>query len=72
MLSGLHKFMDYYYNRDDYLSFGGESVKVPPLKVLYVLYIKLYCPFPCLSCSQLDLHECFISRNSGFIINLHL
>ena len=27
MLSGLHKFMDYYYNRDDYLSFGGESVK---------------------------------------------
>ena len=40
---------------DDYLSFGGESVKVPPLQVLYVLYVKLYCPFPCLSSSQWEL-----------------
>ena len=37
MLSGLHKFMDYYYNRDDYLSFGGESVKVLLRFVWYVL-----------------------------------
>ena len=45
MLSGLHKFMDYYYNRDDYLSFGGESVKFC-LKVCTFLYVKLYCLFP--------------------------
>ena len=37
MLSGLHKFMDYYYNRDDYLSFGGESVKLLLRFVRYVL-----------------------------------
>ena len=37
MLSGLHKFMDYVYNRDDYLSFGGESVKLLLRFVRYVL-----------------------------------
>ena len=47
-----------YYNRDDNLSFGGESVKVLPLR--FVGFIcTLYCLFPCFSSSQRDLLVCF-------------
>ena len=44
MLSGLHKFMDYVYNRDDYLSFGGESVKLLLRFVRYVLSLGISVP----------------------------
>ena len=41
--------MDYYYNPYDYLSFGGESVKVL-IEGLYVFFIcKTVLSFPCLS-----------------------
>ena len=44
MFSGLHKFMDYYYNQDDYLSFGGESVKLLLRFVWYVLSLEISVP----------------------------
>ena len=42
-----------YYNRDDYLSFGGESVTVS-LEGIVCLSVKLYCLFPCLSSSHYE------------------
>ena len=40
-----------YYNRNNYLNFGGESVKVL-LRFVRLLSDKLYCLFPCLSSFQ--------------------
>ena len=58
MLSGLYRFMDY-YNRDDYLSFGGESVKVL-LRFVGMFYLKEF-----LSHYKFTPLACFLVKYQG-------